>query len=433
MKVCFYLNNDKINDVDLSNPHYGNPGIGGTQYMILSISYYFKKMYPSVEVYIAAPNIEKLPKNIISIHTNNIIEAAIACKNKNIDIFIFQSIENKELYNQIDLLRLNSIAWAHNFPTLEELKQVSECKFVKRYLTVSQEQLNMLEDHEIIRKSHYIHNGIDLKLYEDKFILDADKKENIICYLGSLVPEKGFHILAKNWRYIKKKVPNAKLYIIGSGKLYNRNAKLGKYGIAEEKYEKRFIKYLLNENKEIDKDVIFWGVLDHQEKLKVMSKAKVGIVNPSGKTETFCISAIEFQLIGVPVVTIAKNALVETVKHKHTGYLSGSKAMLKYYIVKILTYKDNRDLSENAILFVKDNFDIYKIIKDWYKLFQDILFDNNEVKKYSNTSILKNYKWLIKINKTVKKISFLSNTMSIYEYAKSLKLLTLKIKSIVWK
>ena len=49
------------------------------------------------------------------------------------------------------------------------------------------------------------------------------------------------------WPDVVKQVPDAQLYVIGSGKVYDENAKLGKYNIAEESYEKKFMSYLEQE------------------------------------------------------------------------------------------------------------------------------------------------------------------------------------------
>ena len=48
MKVCFYLNTHGLEKKIFSNPLLGNPGIGGTEFMFWTISFYLKKIYPEV-------------------------------------------------------------------------------------------------------------------------------------------------------------------------------------------------------------------------------------------------------------------------------------------------------------------------------------------------------------------------------------------------
>jgi glycosyltransferase involved in cell wall biosynthesis len=74
---------------------------------------------------------------------------------------------------------------------------------------------------------------------ENHEYISPENKEQIVTYVGALIPTKGFHKLAKVWKNILKKVPTAKLQVIGDGKLYNKNAVLGPHGIAEAKYEKK--------------------------------------------------------------------------------------------------------------------------------------------------------------------------------------------------
>ena len=63
----------------------------------------------------------------------------------------------------------------------------------------------------------------------------------IVTYVGSLTKGKGFHVLAKEWKNILKAVPDAELYVLGSGKLYDNKAELGEYGLAEKTYENNLL------------------------------------------------------------------------------------------------------------------------------------------------------------------------------------------------
>ncbi|MCB6981976.1 glycosyltransferase, partial [Bacteroides uniformis] len=67
-----------------------------------------------------------------------------------------------------------------------------------------------------------------------------EKRNLNVAYVGSLVPAKGFDLLASAWPAVLAKVPDAQLFVVGSGKLYNRNSVLGKWNIADEKFENKF-------------------------------------------------------------------------------------------------------------------------------------------------------------------------------------------------
>ena len=85
-------------------------------------------------------------------------------------------------------------------------------------------------DHRAFKKGTYIYNLCNYNLPAPK---PFSARKNHVVYIGSIVPLKGLHLLTKAWSSVLKEVPDAQLYIIGSGNLYNQNEKLGKYGIAE--------------------------------------------------------------------------------------------------------------------------------------------------------------------------------------------------------
>lgn len=85
-------------------------------------------------------------------------------------------------------------------------------------------------------------------------------------YVGGLYPAKGVHYLTQAWPEVLSEFPDAKLNIIGSGKLYSRDFNLGTFGIAESSFEKQLLEPLLDENGDIIPSVRFWGVLGPEKK-----------------------------------------------------------------------------------------------------------------------------------------------------------------------
>lgn len=435
MRVCFYLNNKYNVGIDYSIPEKGNPGIGGTQYMVWTISYYLNKLYKDIEVIVLANRIESLPKSIKCYECSDLKDSIRIAKQLNSDIFIFENVseqtykDKKSIYNLIDELELNSIMWAHVYSGIDSLRYAADCKYLKRYICVSKEQYDRIMDHDISKKTTYIYNALDFSIY-DKYTNLNNNKENIICYMGAIDPVKGFHKLTDIWPKIEKQVPNVKLHVIGGGNLYSSKKKLGDYGIAEELYEKRIMKNLTKEDGSIKDNVKFFGVLNNEEKFKVMSQAKIGIANPSGIGETFCIVAIEFEALGVPVITAKKNGLLDTVSNRNTGLLSNNKQKMIKDIDYLMKDNINIMMSKNAIKFVREKFDIYEICKKWKGIFDSIYLNkpnNNEHEKISN--ILYDLKFLKVINKNIKKIKLFKKNLSILEYrVKIANLLKLIIK-----
>ena len=417
MKVYFYFDNSRKNNVDFSNPEKGNPGIGGTEFMIWSISYYLNLYYDDIEVTILAPIIENLPIKINKIKCESIYDAVVIASDMIADILVLRGTkcEDTKVYNLIDELKVKTIMWCHNFETYNYLKLASKTNYIKRNICVSKEQYDRLRDHEIFKKSDYLFNGIDCSLYNSK---DIDKrKENIACYLGAIRPLKGFHKLAEIWHKVQETVPGCKLYVIGSGKLYDDNAKLGKYGIAEESYEKTFIKYLLDDNKKIRDDIEFLGDLAHDKKIEVMSKSKVGILNPIAKDETFCISAIEFEALGIPVVAKKTYGLLNTVKNRETGFLIKNDNELIKSIIKLLTDDDlNKTMGKEGIRYVNSNFDIKRICGEWRSVLYQIKNDEMLIRKEKTENYMCDLKWIREINRRIKQVKIFREIPAIVEY-----------------
>lgn len=415
MRVCFYLDNKKLSHIDFSNPEKGNPGIGGTQFMIWTISYYLNKLYKDMEIVLLAPSIDTMPKDLKCIECESHMEGLRKCKEINGDIFIFKGpYHDKALFDLIDELRIKSIMWSHNFESLLGLKYAFNCKYLKRNICVGREQYHKIMDHEMFEKSTYIYNCLDFSQYEKK---EIKNKENIVSFMGGLRNTKGFHILAQVWKTVIREVPDAKLYVMGGAKLYDRNTGTGKFGLANEEYEERFMKYILDDNGQVLQSVKFLGVLHGDEKLRVMNETKIGIANPSGFGETFCISAIEFEALGIPVISSRKNGLIDTVPNKKCGILVKSKKDLAKAIVKLLKDDElNKELGKQGEVYVRDNFNIYKICSRWKKELELVYNDLPSRQELSEIKTNVNLNWLRKANRSVKNISLFKKLPAILEY-----------------
>ena len=220
-------------------------------------------------------------------------------------------------------------------------------------------------------KSTYIYNMINTsRTAKERCVVQPS-----VTYIGSLVPAKGFHLLAKIWPSVLARVPDAQLNVIGTGKVYDRNAVLGKYGIAQESYENEFMPYLTDENSDILPSVHFLGLLG-EEKEDILCQTAVGVVNPTALTETFCISAVEMQLCGVPVVSKKKWGLLDTIKDRKTGFLYTSEKEFVDRVVQLLLDKElNAQFGCQGQAFVKNTFEAGILIHQWIDLLKDVYND----------------------------------------------------------
>lgn len=232
-------------------------------------------------------------------------------------------------------------------------------------------------DHPIINKSIYIFNMFDAN--QSVYNRRKEYSQNVT-YTGSLISEKGFHVLAKYWKKVLKAVPDAKLHVIGSGQLYNRESKLGKYGLAEDRYEKKFMKYLTDSNGKIIESVYFHGIMG-KEKFSLYNDTAVGVINPTARTETFGMSVLEMNACGVPVVSKADEGLLDTLKNNINGLNYKFEFILPYKIIKLLKEKElNYNLGRQGQEYVNSNFSPELIIEQWIACFNEII--NNHSVRY---------------------------------------------------
>lgn len=235
--------------------------------------------------------------------------------------------------------------------------------------------------------------------------------------MGGLRVTKGFHILAKVWKEVVEEIPDAELHVMGGSKLYDENASTGNFGIADEKYEKRFMPYLLDDNGKVMNSVKFLGVLNGDEKINAINETKVGIANPSGFGETFCISAIEFESMKVPVVSCKKNGLLDTVEDGKSGILVKNEKQLKDAIVTLLKDdKLNEDMGLYGEKFVREKFNIYNVCSEWKKLLEDVYNDVPQEEELINNNFKYNLKWLRDFNRKIKKVKIFNWLPPISEY-----------------
>lgn len=427
MKIAFYLANNLIKNIDTRNPEQGNPGIGGTEYNFITLPYFIQKYnFNTIRPILLANHIDKLPENIESYKATSLAEAIDYAKKIDVDIFIFRPVTDLSIYKKIEEARLTSITWSHNMLSADILNVISGNAFIKRHVCVSKEQLYRVRDHSIFNKSKYIFNGFQDELYNS--ISNNFRDENIVTYVGSIVPDKGFHVIAKKWKKVVKQIPDAKLMVIGTGKLYDRNQRLGMWGIAEERYEKKFMKHLLDKDGKIMDSVEFMGLMG-PEKIKILSKTKVGVVNPTAKSENCPGTALEFQASGIPVVSKARYGLLDTVQHTKSGFLVRRESNLHKPIIKLLNNDRLRiQMGNNGVAFIKAKFNYEIIVKQWVELFEEVEKNNEHKLDFTVYNPSYNYNYLRELNRRIKFVfPFLK---SFVEYRTEVKKIYLFIKSM---
>lgn len=389
----------------LQNPENGNPGCGGTEYMSVAIPFFIRKNgQDTVEPILFTEYPGNLPSNISQIPSGDLKGALNKAIEANCSYFVYKPSQSnhEEIKMVIDTVsgtNIGVITWLQLTPTNNILMTIANHPAFKAVVCVEHEQFDSIRDHPVFRKALVIPNAISLVPYKKFGRLPIADRELQIVYLGSLVPQKGFSRLAKAWPQVIKSVPDASLMVIGSGKLYNERQSLGKWGVATEAFEKKWIRpYLSSKNGDPIPSVKFLGVLG-EKKIEYLMNSRIGIVNPVGRTETFCISAIELQAAGTPAIGGAYGGLFDTIQNGKTGYLVKNNYALSSRIIQLLKNDQLAQImSDNAVAFIERKYEISRVAQYWLELFSKLDIGDRELSNLKRKRISNFAKAFIYIN-----------------------------------
>lgn len=423
LKVGFYIKNKNISKVDCSSIIDGNPGIGGTEYLFYLTAYLLKTTYKEeldVRMLVSTHCILPLDMPFQVVEDKR---SAISLADKdNYDILVVK-YEELDFYEGVydnAGLKVKIVIWAHNIIPNHILRKISKLKSITCIVNVGREQLDLYRDSKAFLKSTFIYNGLDIKPIEYYIgnSIPFIKRNKEVTYLGSLIPIKGFHLLAEAWPKIIEYVPDAHLNVIGSGKVYNVNAKLGKYGIADEEYENVFMKYLTDTTGNVLPSVTFYGKMGKEKEL-ILGRTKVGVPNPSGNSETFCLSAVEMELFQCKIVTKKYVGFLDTVPSS-AGILYVDVNHLADYIIKELNCHDYKDYNI-TYQYIYENFSLKVVLQQWNQLFYNIKKGYPLEHEHYLSNINYDGKKIREYNRFIKSLlpfGYLLPTLDTYKYIK---------------
>ena len=181
------------------------------------------------------------------------------------------------------------------------------------------------EKYKVKRDVHIIPSGIDVtRFYKEnvdllsikslKKELNIKKDDFVILFVGRIAKEKSIDFLIKNLKTILKKVPKARMIIVGDGPDMNELA------------------LLVRENK-LDKHVIFTGKVPWSEIPKYYQLANVFVT--ASKTETQGLTVIEAMAAEKPVVAIKDESFELVMKDKQDGLFFETKEEYQRLIIEL--------------------------------------------------------------------------------------------------
>ncbi|WP_296049331.1 glycosyltransferase family 4 protein [uncultured Alteromonas sp.] len=365
MKVALYLENQNIANVNLRHPELGNPGVGGTEFNFITLAIELQRRYPFIDITLMAQSTALLPVELKVVQAQDCLAAVNCAVERGCELFIWRPTvraDAAELISRLESYAMAFVIWAHNTPQQEYLAAFAKATNVKSVVAVGEWQHQSIQYPAIQSKLTHIYNGFNAVSYQG----DVLKDPNLVVYTGSLIPVKGFGLLAQAWPKVLKKCPTARLLVIGSGQLYDRNATLGPWNIADEQFENEHIIPFLSTSEGLPHpSVVFTGIMGIH-KIPLLKSAICGVVNPSGKGENCPGSAIEFMASGTAVVSAASEGVQDIITDGFTGLLGDGVEALSANLITLLQHPEQAiKLGENGPWEVHKRFSYSRICAQW--------------------------------------------------------------------
>ena len=399
-KIAFYIElKNSTKTLKEANLNIGNPGVGGTQYLFLLTVKKLNEKYGNETALLLTDGSFGIEEDTIPYRVVESGQAAIKyCEKVGIKVIVFNAnilerIKENELKTSIRI-----VLWAHNTLTWKRQCIAAEVDSINKVICVSKKQYENMKDTPCWNKCTFINNIIPDEFYNKATQSNYSKKEAV--YIGSVMPQKGVHNLLEIWKYVEEKAPNAQLYIYGGANVWNPSAKLGGKGAADIYYD-RVIQRRLN-RLEHPENIHFMGAKGWKDLDRLISSSRVGIVNPSFymRDETFCMSAVELEAHGIPVISRQReDGINTTIKHGETGFLEKESKNIASRIVSLLqsqglSEKMGKKARDFSIQFRPEN-EIYK----WMEIIeeQEQVIECSRAKKKSKDAKLLEHDFLLKI------------------------------------
>ena len=297
-----------------------NPGVGGTTYIALSTLLAVREAQSTINsglcLYIGV--LESAPSDF---HGIPVVDLRNKSEIPKWDVAILTGGSLDKLYRgEFRLKARRLIAWIHHPYDWDKILKARSLN--AEILSVGKAQYisNLL----ICGRHHHIDN-----IFCSQHIQKAAGWENLgqisiatainsnilrIGFMGALVPSKGFHEVARNWKIIQDDMANlgiiAELHVIGGSSLYNFSEE--HESLPCDKRYGDLITTMLGD--EIGRSVFFYGTMG-VERYKLMSGCQIAIVNPGGNGEAFPATILEWLALGIPVISSVRYGCADTMQY----------------------------------------------------------------------------------------------------------------------
>lgn len=232
------------------------------------------------------------------------------------------------------------------------------------------------EKYKVKRDVHVIPSGIDTTRFyseniDKKEVLDLKKelglksKDYVILYVGRIAKEKNIDFLINNLSSIIKKIPKAKMVIVGDGPDMDRLIKL-------------------SIDKKLDKKIIFTGKAPWDEIPKYYAMCDVFVT--ASTSETQGLTVIEAMGASKPVVAINDESFIEVITNDYDGCLFKDEKEYVDIIYKLYKNKDYTLKLKGQAKLTASKYSPLQYAKNVLMVYERVIDkDTNPFKKIKNS------------------------------------------------
>ena len=232
------------------------------------------------------------------------------------------------------------------------------------------------EKYKVKRDVHVIPSGIDTTRFyseniDKKEVLDLKKelglklKDHVILYVGRIAKEKNIDFLINNLSSIIKKIPKAKMVIVGDGPDMDRLIKL-------------------SIDKKLDKKIIFTGKVSWDEVPKYYAMCDVFVT--ASTSETQGLTVIEAMGASKPVVAINDESFIEVITNDYDGCLFKDEKEYIDIIYKLYKNKDYALRIKKQAKLTASKYSPLQYAKNVLMVYEKVINkDTNPFKKIKNS------------------------------------------------
>jgi len=227
---------------------------------------------------------------------------------------------------------------------------ILEPKWLKNYVEVPTITVSNSTKQDLLeigfKKIYIVPEGINFKPLDE---IPEKEKEPTLLFIGLLKKANLADHAIEAFRFIKKELPTAKLWIVGRGAQFEKLKKAAKH-----------------------LSVTFFGYVNEEKKLELMSKAHVILV-PAVR-EGWGLVVTEANACGTPAIGYNVHGLRDSIRDKETGLLTENNpdALAEAIITFFKDEKLRQKLTENALEWSK-SFSWDRTAKEFMKVIEGVI------------------------------------------------------------